>query len=96
MTDADSQTILVVDDDPTISEVVTRYLEREGYVVETALDGAAALEKAQLGNPDLVVLDLMLPQVDGLEVWITQLGFLRPPWGFAFDTIFDGSWELEE
>jgi two-component system, OmpR family, response regulator ResD len=61
-------TVLVVDDDPTVSEVVARYLEREGYEVDTVVDGAAALEHAQAQWPDLVVLDLMLPGIDGLEV----------------------------
>jgi DNA-binding response OmpR family regulator len=60
--------VLVVEDDPTVSEVVTRYLEREGYVVEAAADGTAALERADASWPDLVVLDLMLPGIDGLEV----------------------------
>lgn len=63
------QRILVVDDDPTISEVVGRYLERESYAVEVALDGAEALERARAHLPDLVVLDLMLPRIDGLEVF---------------------------
>jgi DNA-binding response OmpR family regulator len=63
------QRILVVDDDPTISEVVGRYLERESYEVEVALDGAEALERARARSPDLVVLDLMLPRIDGLEVF---------------------------
>ena len=62
------QRILVVDDDPTISEVVARYLEGDGYEVDIALDGAEALTRAQSNYPDLVVLDLMLPRVDGLEV----------------------------
>ena len=61
-------TILVVDDEPTIVEVVSRYLERAGYEALTAADGAEALRLAELRNPDLVVLDLMLPEVDGLEV----------------------------
>ncbi len=60
--------ILVVEDDPTVSEVVTRYLEREGYVVEVAYDGAVGLERALADPPELVVLDLMIPSVDGLEV----------------------------
>jgi len=58
----------VVDDDPNISEVVARYLEREGYVVDVALDGDEALKKTRSHPPDLVVLDLMLPKVDGLEI----------------------------
>jgi DNA-binding response OmpR family regulator len=60
--------VLIVEDDPNVSEVVARYLEREGYRVETARDGAAGLERALVELPDLVVLDLMLPSVGGLEV----------------------------
>ncbi|MFB7343775.1 response regulator transcription factor [Streptomyces hydrogenans] len=60
--------ILVVDDDPTVAEVVTGYLERAGFVVEHASDGADALRRAGERRPDLVVLDLMLPGPDGLEV----------------------------
>ncbi len=58
----------MVDDDPNISEVVALYLEREGYVVDVALDGDEALKKTRSHPPDLVVLDLMLPKVDGLEI----------------------------
>jgi two-component system response regulator ResD len=60
--------VLVVDDEPTIAEVVARYLERAGYRTRVAADGAAAIEAAALQRPDLVVLDLMLPRIDGLEV----------------------------
>ncbi|MER6467309.1 response regulator transcription factor [Streptomyces collinus] len=60
--------VLVVDDDPTVAEVVTGYLERAGYTVDRAADGPAALERAAAHRPDLVVLDLMLPGMDGLEV----------------------------
>ncbi len=60
--------VLVVDDDPTVSEVVARYLERDGYAVETVADGRTALDRALADPPDLVVLDLMLPGIDGLEV----------------------------
>jgi len=60
--------ILVVDDDATVSEVVARYLQRDGYTVETVADGRLALDRALAEPPDLVVLDLMLPGVDGLEV----------------------------
>jgi DNA-binding response OmpR family regulator len=60
--------ILVVEDDPTLAEVVGRYLMREGYEVAFAADGAAGLDQAVATLPDLVVLDLMLPQLDGLEV----------------------------
>ncbi|MFD5325206.1 response regulator transcription factor [Streptomyces sp. NPDC127092] len=60
--------ILVVDDDPTVAEVVTGYLERAGFAVEQAADGPDALRKAGERRPELVVLDLMLPGLDGLEV----------------------------
>ena len=60
--------VLVVDDEPTIAEVVSRYLERAGYRTRVAADGAQALEQVAHQRPDLVVLDLMLPGIDGLEV----------------------------
>ncbi|MFD8450158.1 MULTISPECIES: response regulator transcription factor [Streptomyces] len=60
--------ILVVDDDPTVAEVVAGYLDRAGYRVDRAGDGPAALARADAHRPDLVVLDLMLPGMDGLEV----------------------------
>ncbi|MDA0770107.1 MAG: response regulator transcription factor [Chloroflexi bacterium] len=68
MTETATQRILVVDDDPTISDVVARYLRGDGYDVAVAMDGQAALDQAAESYPDLVVLDLMLPKVDGLEV----------------------------
>ncbi|MFD5122994.1 response regulator transcription factor [Streptomyces sp. NPDC058385] len=60
--------VLVVDDDPTVAEVVAGYLDRAGYDVDRAADGPAALDRADAHGPDLVVLDLMLPGMDGLEV----------------------------
>ena len=60
--------ILVVDDEPTITDVVSRYLERAGYSTRIAGDGAHALRLAGESRPDLVVLDLMMPGMDGLEV----------------------------
>jgi two-component system, OmpR family, response regulator ResD len=60
--------VLVVDDEPTIAEVVARYLDRAGYETHVASDGIAALEAVDARRPDLVVLDLMLPGLDGLEV----------------------------
>ncbi|WP_338673727.1 response regulator transcription factor [Streptomyces sp. SCSIO 30461] len=62
------QNILVVDDDPTVAEVVTGYLERAGFTVRRTADGPGALHAAAERRPDLVVLDLMLPGMDGLEV----------------------------
>ncbi len=60
--------VLVVDDDETVSDVVRRYLEREGYEVDTATDGTAALKQALDHPPDLMVLDLMLPGLGGIEL----------------------------
>jgi DNA-binding response OmpR family regulator len=60
--------VLVVEDDPTVSEVVARYLTREGYDVEEVADGTHAVERALRSLPDLVVVDLMIPGLDGLEV----------------------------
>ena len=60
--------ILVVEDEPIVSEVVARYLRREGYRVIVAEDGGAALARAAEEQPRLVVLDLMLLDMDGLEV----------------------------
>ncbi|HET6258385.1 response regulator transcription factor [Pseudonocardia sp.] len=59
---------LVVDDDVTVREVVTRYLDRSGYRVEVAGDGEQALRAVAGQVPDIVILDLMLPRVGGLEV----------------------------
>ena len=60
--------VYVVEDDPTVSSVVAGYLERAGHRVERITDGAAAVERVLTRPPDLLVLDLMLPGVDGLEV----------------------------
>ncbi len=65
-------TVLVVDDEPIVREVVVRYLAREGHRALEAADGDAAREAIERSEPDLVVLDLMLPGTDGLELcrWI--------------------------
>ena len=60
--------ILVVDDDPMVASTVQRLLRPEGYEVQVALGGSAALAQAQERPPDLVVLDVMMPGMDGLEV----------------------------
>jgi two-component system, OmpR family, response regulator ResD len=59
---------LVVDDDPTVSEVVRGYLERAGFTVQHAADGVTGLAAARETTPDLIVLDVMLPGLDGIEV----------------------------
>ncbi len=66
--------VLVVDDDVKTVELVKLYLNRDGYRVLTAYDGVEALRLAREGHPDLIVLDLMLPGIDGLEVCRTLRG----------------------
>jgi DNA-binding response OmpR family regulator len=72
----DGPTVLVVEDEPTVAEVVSVYLERAGYRVVVASDGQEALEILESQSPDLVVLDLTLPEVDGLEItrWLRARG----------------------
>jgi DNA-binding response OmpR family regulator len=65
---ASSRRILVVDDEQPIVDLVRGYLEREGWSVTTASDGPGALESARRGAPDVVILDVMLPGLDGVEV----------------------------
>lgn len=62
------KTVLIVDDEENIRELATLYLEKEGYGVKTASDGTAALEAVSAHEPDLIVLDVMMPEMDGLEV----------------------------
>ncbi len=64
----DSGTILVIEDEPSIGDVVSLYLKRAGYQVSVARDGEAALDALARQLPDLVILDLMLPKVDGFEI----------------------------
>ncbi len=68
MIHAMTEQILVVDDEPMVREVVVAYLVREGYSVAEAATGKAALEQIADHEPDLVILDVMLPEVDGLSV----------------------------
>jgi DNA-binding response OmpR family regulator len=63
-----SSTILVADDERNILELCRLYLTREGYTVETASDGQDALDRARRVKPDLVILDIMMPKVDGIEI----------------------------
>jgi len=61
-------TILIVEDDPSVALALRDTLESEGYVVDSAADGRQGFEKAATENPDLVILDLMLPKMSGLEI----------------------------
>ena len=62
------QTVLVVDDEPKLVDVVRAYLEQDGYPVVTASDGREALDRFHQARPGLIILDVMLPELDGLEV----------------------------
>jgi len=62
------ETILIVEDEPSLQETLAYNLQKQGYAVETAGDGRSALETARRLKPDLILLDIMLPQLDGVEV----------------------------
>ena len=62
------QTVLLIEDDPDTLRIVTRYLERSNFTVETAKDGTTGLTRALERPPDLIILDWMLPGLDGLEL----------------------------
>jgi DNA-binding response OmpR family regulator len=68
VSDVSKGAVLVVEDEPTIADVVARYLQRAGYETEVVGDGRAALAAVGSRRPDLVILDVMLPGIDGLEV----------------------------
>jgi DNA-binding response OmpR family regulator len=61
--------VLIVDDEEIVRDVLSRYLVQEGFRVDVAADGEAALDLAARSRPDIVILDLMLPKLDGLEVF---------------------------
>ena len=61
-------TIMVVDDNPDIVALVKNILEREGYVVQTAYNGMEVFSRLEEQKPDLIILDVMMPQIDGMEV----------------------------
>jgi DNA-binding response OmpR family regulator len=71
--------VLVVDDEPMVREVLARYLSKEGFDVDIAADGEAALTAFERARPDLVLLDLMLPAVDGFDVFRRMQASGRPP-----------------
>jgi DNA-binding response OmpR family regulator len=63
-----AEKILIVEDEESLSETLSYNLERQGYVVETAAEGHLALEMARTINPDLIIMDIMLPGLDGMEI----------------------------
>ncbi|MFO7173672.1 MAG: response regulator YycF [Bacillota bacterium] len=73
------QRILVIDDEKPIADILRFNLEREGYEVEVALDGREGLEKARTWNPDLIILDIMLPGLDGFSVCREVRAFSNVP-----------------
>jgi DNA-binding response OmpR family regulator len=62
------KTILIVEDDKALVDVLKYHLGKEGYGIVTALDGSQALEVARSSQPDVILLDIMLPKMDGFEV----------------------------
>src|SRR5438128_2425199 len=62
------QRILIVDDEPVVRDVMARYLTRDGFEVQAVADGTAALDSYRPGGYDLLLLDVMLPEVDGMEI----------------------------
>jgi DNA-binding response OmpR family regulator len=68
MAEVTAKKILVVDDEPDVASLLTLMLKSQGYDVMAAGDGQEALEKARSGNPDLILLDVMLPRLDGYKV----------------------------
>jgi DNA-binding response OmpR family regulator len=76
--------VLVVDDEPVVRDVLTRYLEHEGFCVDAAADGEQALRALGERTPSVVVLDLMLPKIGGLEVLLRRAnGGARRPLAFG-------------
>src|SRR3990170_1453394 len=64
----DDTKILIIDDDKKLTDMIKNYLEKDGYEVITAYDGVEGLEKVESHRVNLIILDLMLPKLDGLEV----------------------------
>lgn len=71
--------ILIVDDEPAIVDLIKTELEFEGYDVETAYDGQSAVDKARSYNPNLIILDIMLPKKNGYDACKEILGFMDVP-----------------
>jgi len=78
MPDAPSKKILIVDDDPFIADMYVLKFRDEGFTVETAKDGKEGLEKIKTWDPDIVLLDVVMPAMDGFDV-LQQVGTLSLP-----------------
>jgi DNA-binding response OmpR family regulator len=76
----DRPTLLLADDGPTVTTRLTPFFERTGFHVVTAANGMDELDKAQKLHPDLIVLDVLVPRLDGREVlrWISRIGLQMP------------------
>ncbi|MCL0078934.1 response regulator [Dehalococcoidia bacterium] len=73
--------ILVIDDDPDILEALTTVLQSQGYQVATARDGVEGLDKLKTSKPDLIILDLIMPRMDGFEMYKRLKDPDRPDYG---------------
>ena len=87
---APSQRVLVVDDEPNIADVISMALRYQGFTVETAADGRSALKAMSAFRPHLIVLDIMLPDMEGFEV-AKRLGAQRAQVPIIFLTARDGT-----
>ncbi len=78
--------VLVVDDEPKVADLIKAYLEKDGYDVLLSGDGKDAVEKARNYKPDLMVLDLNLPEMDGIEVFRVVRTFSRYAGDYGYCT----------
>ncbi|HJQ84228.1 MAG TPA: response regulator transcription factor [Candidatus Binatia bacterium] len=92
--DAPTDRILLVEDDPDLREAMTELLESEGYEVDTAAEGQAAFEQMRSSPPDLILLDLMLPVMDGFEFRVRQMQ--EPRLAAIPVIVFSGGGDLEQ
>jgi len=94
----DKEKILIVEDDPLLRELYTNTLTDDGYLVESAIDGEQGLEKMKAGGYDLVLLDIILPKMDGLSVMKQYVGSspTTPNKKIVFLTNLDKDEEIKE
>ena len=94
--DESRRRVLVVDDEPDVQDFVKMVLEQGGYQVDCADNGEQALEKIRTAQPDLVVLDLMMPVMDGWTVLDRLGGKLPPPVVVILSAAADQYWKITE